>query len=386
MKTHGVVLLLIAKVFSASVALAATCPATQRVHFEKSFETQYGQSVFVLGDIKQLGGNDMRYAVKLDPSQYPNWKLDMQLPAGTRFSYRYVVRSDQVRDVSRGDNGSPISDVIQISASTPEKFPTQVARQKFSNGSRRDYNPANPPRINSRVLNQSRSYRVVLPPDYDLNSNERYPVIYAHDGQNMFDRGSNGSWNAIEAMDREVGAGRMKKVIIVGIDNNAQRFENYIPADDDGGRADRYVKFIRDELKPFIDKSYRTLSDAKNTGTLGSSLGGLVSMYMAWDHSDVFGRIGVFSGSFQMENFTNRVKNSARPENVRLYMDTGESGTANDGFYNSRGVYDSLIGRDNPFVLEGNMRFVIGFGQSHNESAWAARLPGALSFLYPACE
>lgn len=384
MKTHGVVLCMIAKVFSMSSAFAASCPSTQRVHFEKTFETRYGQSVFVLGDIKELGGNDMRYAVKLEPSHYPNWKLDMQLPAGARFSYRYVVRSDQVRDISRSDNGSAISDTIQVSASKPVKASVQAVR--FANGARRDYNPTNPPRISSRVLNQSRAYRVVLPPDYDANNKERYPVVYAHDGQNMFDRGSYGSWNAIAAMDREIGAGRMKKVIIVGIDSNEKRFENYIPSDDQGGRAERYVQFIRNELKPLIDRTYRTLPDAKHTGTLGSSLGGLVSMYMAWDHSDVFGRVGVFSGSFQMENFTNRVKNSERPENVRLYMDTGESGTANDGFYNSRSVYDSLVGRSNPFVLEENLRFIIGYGHSHNEAAWAARLPAALSYLYPACE
>lgn len=369
--------------FSAFVSLdaAAECGERKTIDFEVKAQTAYGESVYVLGNIKELGGNDVRHAVKLVPVSYPLWKLSVSVPADQTVQYRYFVRSDKAQDVGKSENGRPISDVISKQA---ESLRSVRNNEGQSGEYVRDYNPSNPPKIQSAILGGSRGYRVVLPPGYK-NSSERYPVIYANDGQNIFESGSFGSWRGVEALNAEHLAGRLREVIVVGVDNSVARMSEYVPPED-GGTADAYARFIAEELKPFIDAEYRTLPEVENTAILGSSLGGLVSLYMLWDHNHVFGRAGVFSGSFMMKNFPQRLKDTSRPEGTRLYMDSGNAGVATDGFLNSRNVRDTLVSKSDPFTTEKDFRYVIGIGQQHNEAAWASRLPAALSFLFPKCE
>jgi predicted alpha/beta superfamily hydrolase len=156
----------------------------------------------------------------------------------------------------------------------------------------------------SELLGNARTVSVRLPPGYDIESARRYPVLYMHDGQNVFsdERSVYGkSWRAGEISDRLTLAGRMRPVIIVAIDNTPGRMDEYAlyrdPTFAAGGRAEAYMRFVLDEVKPFVDRKYRTLPDRAHTATAGASMGGLVSLTMAMRHHDRISRCGVVSPS-----------------------------------------------------------------------------------------
>jgi hypothetical protein len=141
------------------------------------------------------------------------------------------------------------------------------------------------------------------------------------------------------------------------------------------------------ELKPLIDSTYRTLPDAQSTGTMGSSMGGQVSMYLGWDWTSSFTRIGALS-NYWSTNFRSRITSNAKPA-IKLSMDSGSAGAANDNFsptFTVRDNFNIATRAGGPFVLERDFRHVIGIGQQHNEAAWATRVGPAMSFLFPASE
>ena len=148
-------------------------------------------------------------------------------------------------------------------------------------------------------LGRTRRVWLYLPPDY-ATSDKRYPVLYMHDGQNLFDEatGYAGEWGVDETLDSLHASGD-PGVIVVAVDNGAEhRLDEYSPWTNErygGGQGDQYVDFLVETLKPYIDARYRTLPDRLNTGIAGSSMGGLISLYALLEHPDVFGRAGVFS-------------------------------------------------------------------------------------------
>ncbi|MEW6279096.1 MAG: alpha/beta hydrolase-fold protein [Candidatus Eremiobacterota bacterium] len=247
---------------------------------------------------------------------------------------------------------------------------------------RRDYDPAEVPTLESKVLNERRPYRVFLPRGYDQHGNRRYPVLYVHDGQNIFEIGPFGSWHAARAVEEVTRRGEVREMIVVGVDNTPNRLKDYI-SPDDGGRADLYARFLLEELMPLVNEKYRTLTGPSHTGTLGSSAGGVAAMYLGWEHSSVFGRVGAMSGSWWLRNFPARVGREARRD-LRIYLDSGDSGGSfRDGVSLTLSLRDALIGR---YSLGRDLQHIIGHRHRHNEAAWAARLPGALRFLFPLSE
>jgi len=159
-------------------------------------------------------------------------------------------------------------------------------------------------------LGCSRRVLVYLPADYGQNPKRRYPVLYMHDGQNVFDAATSfsGEWGVDETLDRLRATGQDPAVgIVVAVDNDAQhRSDEYIPwrnADlKSGGQGGAYVDFLALTLKPYVDTHYRTRPDAAHTGVAGSSLGGLISVYAALKYPRVFGQVGAFSPAFWVCN------------------------------------------------------------------------------------
>ena len=250
----------------------------------------------------------------------------------------------------------------------------------------RDYDPVNPPFINSVILGEQRRYRVVLPRGYAQNAEKHYPVLYMHDGQNVFEQGAFGTWNGGPIISGLQRSGTTQEFLTVAVDNTSHRTINYTPPAV-GGQADDYVQFLLTELKPVIDAQYRTLTGPESTGTAGSSSGANVAMYMGWEHTDHFTRIGAFSGVWEFVGYASSVVYPQPKRDIRLYIDSGDSGNLNsDGFTSTYALRDNLITKSPPYVLEDDLRHVVGLNQQHNEAAWAARLPGALSFLYPGNE
>ena len=238
----------------------------------------------------------------------------------------------------------------------------------------------------SPQLGNSRTIAIYLPPSYNENRLKRYPVLYMHDGQNLFDAATSSfgtEWRVDETINSLVPSGQMDEVIVVGVYNTANRIYEYTPCCDPsygGGGADLYERFLIDTVKPYIDQTYRTLSAKANTGIMGSSLGGLVSCYIARRNPAVFSKTGCMSSSFwwNAEAFTKQVEQSTVKVPIRFYIDAG---TVNDGLPQTQRMDTAL--RADGYVQGVDLNFVTAQGASHNEASWAARVGTPLSFLYP---
>jgi predicted alpha/beta superfamily hydrolase len=248
----------------------------------------------------------------------------------------------------------------------------------------------------------SRRVRVYLPRGYTQNTWKHYPVLYMHDGQNVFSgEGSfgnpNNSWFCDTTANREISQGRMREVIIVAVDNGnsygSDRLHEYRPPGEPltppftNNKADKYRQYLAQNVKAHIDANFRTLPDAANTFTMGSSMGGLVSMYLGWTMPQVFGNVGAVSPAYwAAQNFINTMgSDPKRP--IRIYTDMGTAesssnivGPANwwNSFWNAcnRHLEDNYIYNDDLFIIP-------VCNGLHNEQAWAARLDAIYRYLLP---
>lgn len=251
--------------------------------------------------------------------------------------------------------------------------------------------------FHSTILNNDRDVIVYLPSNYDATQHTRYSVLYLHDGQNLFDGATSfipgQEWRVDETAQALIAAGKIEPLIIVGIYNaGKERINEYTPAEDAkykmGGKADLYGRMLVEELKPFIDSHYRTKKDARHTGLGGSSLGGLVSLYLALKYPKVFGRAAVVSPSvwFANKQIVHYVEALPKKPKVRIWMDSGtkEGGTpeeAQQTVNDARLLRDTLIKKG--WQVGKDLDYFEAEGALHNEVAWAARVERILTFLFP---
>jgi predicted alpha/beta superfamily hydrolase len=247
-------------------------------------------------------------------------------------------------------------------------------------------------KFRSRFLRNQRDLIVYTPPGYAGQPARRFPVLYLHDGQNLFDGATSfipgQDWHVGQTADYGIQIGAVAPLIIVGMYNTKARIREYTPTHVPklgGGRADRYAKFLLEEVKPFIDREYRTLSGSQHTGIGGSSLGGLVSLYLGLQHSRIFGKIAALSPSVWWNQLViNRfARTAAVKSRPRIWMDIG----TREG---PRIVQDVEKFRDvlleKGWQLERDLHYERVEGAEHNEAAWAQRVGPFLQFLYPARE
>ena len=246
-------------------------------------------------------------------------------------------------------------------------------------------------RFPSRFLRNKRDLIVYLPPGYDAEPQRQFPVLYLHDGQNLFD----GSTSFIPGMDWHVGQtadqfiqeGRVEPLIIVGIYNaGKQRLGEYTPTRAPklgGGRANRYAKFLLEEVRPFVRSQYRSKQGAEDTGIGGSSLGGLVSLYLGLREPKTFGKIAALSPSvWWNERVILRFASTAPVQPFpRIWLDIGtrEGPRIGDDVERFR---DILVHKG--WQFERDLHYERIEGAEHNEAAWAARVAPFLQFLFPA--
>ncbi len=242
----------------------------------------------------------------------------------------------------------------------------------------------------SQILGNTRGIWIYLPPTYLENTRAFMPVVYMHDGQNLFDPayafGGN-TWQADQAMDTGANDGSIAEAILIGIENTADRMSEYTPVPDptqtpSGGDGEKYLQMIVQELKPKIDHDLRTVPDRAHTFMIGSSLGGLISAYAGVAHADVFGNVGAMSPSTWWDNdwLVGDVGTTpASPRPLRVYVDSGDSGPSNDDVTDTASLaaeYQSI-----GYLKGATLDYVVQAGGQHNEIYWAQRLPGALAFL-----
>jgi predicted alpha/beta superfamily hydrolase len=238
---------------------------------------------------------------------------------------------------------------------------------------------------------------VYLPPGYETNRKQRYPVLYLHDGQNLFDGATSfikgAEWQVDETAQALIKSKAIAPVILVGISNAGKaRIDEYTPTRDAGhdmgGKADLYGRMIVEELKPFIDSEYRTLPDAQSTGLGGSSLGGLVSLHLALKYPQTFGRVAVVSPSVWWDNkeILREVAALSEPPRLRIWLDIGTKEGGNKGANeettaNARLLRDALLGKG--WKTGRDLKYLEVEGAEHNEHAWAQRVDPMLRFLFP---
>jgi enterochelin esterase-like enzyme len=236
-------------------------------------------------------------------------------------------------------------------------------------------------KFHSTILGNERDLIVWLPPGYDTVPKQRYPVLYAHDGQNLFDPATafaGVAWQLGEAAAALIRAEKIAPVIVVGIANTMARQEEYSPK-----RGRQYAAFLINEVKPFIDKTYRTLPGRKSTAVLGSSLGGLISFYLAWWHPEVFSMAGCLSGTWMWDNAAaiRMVESESLPApEIKIYLDHGSEGAEGNQAWVYRSMRDALIGRG--LQLGKNLAYYFGINDEHNEATWGRRVWRPLLFLF----
>jgi predicted alpha/beta superfamily hydrolase len=217
-------------------------------------------------------------------------------------------------------------------------------------------------------------FRVFLPPGYYENTLKKYPVIYMHDGHNLFFKEEafvGNTWRTDEVLEMLDKMNVIEEVIVVGIHPNDRMIEYTAPGYEDYGR------FIVETLKPLIDTKYRTLAGPADTAVMGSSLGGVVSFYLGWQWPDVFGKVACLSSTFAYrDDLLERV--FAEPKRkLRIYLD---SGWPADNYEPTRSMRDRLIWKG---YRPGSELLYLAFPEAkHDENAWAARSPIPFQFLF----
>ena len=248
----------------------------------------------------------------------------------------------------------------------------------------------------SKILGNRRDVLVYLPRGYRRFSRRRYPVLYLQDGQNVFDAATSFSgveWGVDEAAERLIKENLIEPLIVVAVANTGeQRIDEYAPTRGvidakakrkkrSKGLARKYGHFLMDELKPYIDRKYRTNPGAEFTGLGGSSLGGLVTFAIGILYPQVFGRLMVMSPSIWWDNFAiyRLVDSIPQKPPLKVWLDIG---TAEPGWEQARELVNRLL--EKGWKLQKDLQYMEAQGADHSEAAWAARVEPALRFLFPA--
>lgn len=259
--------------------------------------------------------------------------------------------------------------------------------------------------LESHVFGNVRELRVWLPPGYDQPSNARrvYPVLYLNDGQNLFGTGTTDSgprtWRVGETLTSLLAAGRIPPIIVVGIDNAGRRgrAHEYLPYPDEfldppepDPQGGRYADFLAEDVMPLVEERFRAAPGREGRVLGGSSYGALASLYVAISRPELFSRLLLESPSFYVDGaYVLRDASAAELRLDRVYVGVGTNELALEGCPDTP---------ENAEPVNDVMRFAgilrtAGLGENqilvridtcavHNESAWAARLPAALEFLY----
>jgi predicted alpha/beta superfamily hydrolase len=251
------------------------------------------------------------------------------------------------------------------------------------------------PDVRSVQLPHPRPVSVWLPPGYAREADRRYPVLYLHDGQNLFDPATafgGVPWGVGETADRLIRAGEVEPLILVGVGNTPDRLKEYGPHESRPGEWDlarAYGRFLTGELKPTIDATYRTRPEPVHTGVGGSSMGGLISLFLCRWYPEVFGKCLAMSPSLWWDRelaLRTFAGNTAWLRNARVWLDMGgrEGGTPAAQRANVRRARRLARMFPRHGLPTEAFRYREDLDAGHDERAWGYRFAEALPFLFPA--
>lgn len=339
-------------------------------------------SIFIAGSFNSWNPQNKSFQFQKNEKGY---FLELSLNAG---SYDYKITRGGWDKVECTKEGKDVGNrTLKVDADANVEISVEGWRDLFVTSNQPGKSTANK---NVRILdtaffipqlNRTRRVWIYLPPSYN-SSTKKYPVLYMHDGQNVFDDATSfsGEWGVDEAIDT-LGL-KTKECIVVGIDNGGdKRLNEYCPYDfslngiaannkSNIGEGGKYVDFLVKTLKPFIDKKYRTLKDSKNTFTAGSSMGGLISMYAVLKYPNVFGGAGVFSPAFWVgPKIFDDIKAKGKKVKAKIYFYAGDE--------EGESMVPMTLRAFNEMhkVSKSKMCEVIRAGGKHNEPRWRMEFP-----------
>lgn len=238
-----------------------------------------------------------------------------------------------------------------------------------------------------KIVIGTRDITIFLPPAYRAGQ-KGFAVVYMQDGGELLVK-------QVENVARLMAGGKMEQLIFVGIAPE-QRLDEYTPwpaaalaakYQHFGGKGQQYLAFVVNEVKPYVDKKYRTCSGSEHTGIIGASLGGLISLYALYLYPAVFGKIGSLSGSFWYEGFVEFMdKQRLLNQKSRIYLDVGSlEGIGKDTIqkemlYKTGEVYQILLKQGVPAA---NCRYYVSEGDTHGQLCFMRRFPAAVNWLFP---
>jgi enterochelin esterase-like enzyme len=355
-------------------------------------ETPTDQPLFLSGSEPALG-NWEAAGVPLVRGEDGKYRAVVEITQGVDYSYK--ITRGTWGTVEKGPGGEEIPDrtlhcdepqVVAVTVASWVDGGKAIPYRISTSGDLRVHR-----KLQSSILGNERNLIVYLPPGYE-HTERRYPVLYLHDGQNLFDESTSYAgveWQLDEAAQRLISDGRIEPLIIVGIYNTPDRSAEFTPPPT--GRADEYARFIVEEVKPFVDRLYRTRSDRDGTGIGGSSMGGLPTLYAAKAHPDVFSKVALLTPFLRVDGepvaATLNVQ-SGWLKGMRVWLDMGPSPAKYYPGEDPVGDARALVAMfESAGLVSGvDYRFVEVTNGEHNEASWQTRVPDVLMFLYGATD
>jgi predicted alpha/beta superfamily hydrolase len=334
--------------------------------------------LFISGNHK-LAGDWNPGLFKLEKISDSKWSIILKLPKELFFEFK-ITRGSWTTQAIYKDGEMPSNISLMVNSDTTlmlTPLSWQDINFKLSGGIKGvvKYHEE----LIGEGLNYPRDLIVWLPPSYETDTLKRYPVLYMHDGQNVFDPATSFigyDWHVDEVADSLIKAGKINEMIVVGVYNTPDRGDEY--SDTKLGRA--YMKFLVEKVKPSIDVTYRTLPDRANTSTMGSSMGGLISFLLVWNYGEIFSQAGCLSPVFR-DALTKSVETYKGPDKwIRIYIDNGGVGLDKELQPGCDKMLISL--KSIGYSLNNNLEWYLDANAEHNEHAWAARVWRPLLFMY----
>ncbi|HXC99447.1 MAG TPA: alpha/beta hydrolase-fold protein [Verrucomicrobiae bacterium] len=346
-------------------------------------------TVYLAGNLPELGPwSPHKFAMNGHGS---NRIAVLHLPADSSLEFKFTLGSwESVETTSAGDDVP--NRTYTVPATGEATYVGTVGAWKSTNATtaRKSTATASVSVLTTNFampqLGRTRRIWLYLPPDYATSTNT-YPVLYMHDGQNVFDDATSfaGEWGVDETLDQLHAQGD-PGCMVVAVDNDGQhRMEEYQPdfKQNDGGEGGKYVDFLVHTLKPYIDQHYRTRPDRINTGIAGSSLGGIISLYAGLKYPDVFGRVCVFSAPLYMQPKLSELALQAKPLKpaTRFYFLCGlKETTPPDRLAKlQQQMVESLAVAG--FKID-DLRTVVSPDGQHAEWFWRREFPAAYKWLF----
>ena len=242
----------------------------------------------------------------------------------------------------------------------------------------------------SKLIDEKHDFIVYVPQAFNDDPNRFFPVLFLHDGQNLFDPETSyikdNYWRVGETTDAMIASGEVEPLVIVGIYNNGvKRIDEYTPVEDrrlGGGKAEAYGQMVVEQLRPFVAQKYRTLAGPENCGMGGSSLGGLVTIYLGMRYPDVFGKLAILSPSVWWRDrvILGFVDKLPHKTGQRIWLDMGTK-EGKHALSDTRALKRLLIKKG--WRMGKDLEYREIDGGKHSEYAWAERVGPLLKFLFP---